>query len=508
MIAGLLSSKPRRLLAAGTAFACLAFAVWLWFHAYPVERVVPARSYQLQPGELGEWTAFGGSWEITQDVIHNYGEDFDMRGAKLVTGSPTWGNYTLTSDIRFDRDGGDMGIIFRSNDEAEGLDSYNGYYVGLRMEGGDLIIGRSNYGWIEARPVTMPGGVHPSVWYRLRVTAYACNIAASAENLDTHQTAWIAFQERFCLKTGRIGLRSVNAGGRWRNISIAPAGWNDYLHLRQHAASVEQPVVLPGPPWWTPWHAGTLFGGILAFALLAQLIYFRMERWKTFAITQERQRLAHEIHDTMAQSFAGIGYQLQGIRSGLLRGGRQDSDYLAEQLGIAYQLVRRCHTEASETIAMLGSPSVDTEQNLLKKLAATADKLAGSQIKTVTKLQGSVAPLNLRTADALLHIGEEAIANAVIHANPTLLMITLNYEDSTVELVVRDDGAGFEYSPSTAGFGILGMQKRARDVVGTFEIRSTVEHGTQVCVKARLQQTSLWERILSKVKVVFLRIPK
>jgi signal transduction histidine kinase len=495
----------KRIVAVCTAFGCLALLMWIWFLAHPRESAVPAHVYELQAGQMGAWKAFGGKWDISNGVIANDGSY--LRGAKLVTGSNGWENYTLNADISFEKDGGDMGVIVRSNDEQEGIDSYNGYYVGLRIDGGDLIIGRSDYGWIEARPVALPGGVQPFVWYRLRVTAYNCNIAASVQNIETLQIAWVAFQERSCVKTGRIGLREVDAGGRWRNISIAPAGWNDYLQLRQHAASVEQPVVLPGPPWWTPWHVGMLFAGVLAFALLVQLIYFRIERWKTFTITQERQRLAHEIHDTMAQGFAGIGYQVQGIRSGLLRGGLQDPGPIVDQLGVAYQLIRRCHTEASETIALLGSSAPEVDQNLLKKLAETAHKIAGSRIKTITKLHGSSAPLNLRTADALLHIGEEAIANAVIHSEPTMLTIILSYKDNMVELVVEDNGGGFDYSPERAGFGILGMQKRARDVTGILEILSTPENGTKVCVKARLQQKSLRERILAKMKTGFQRIP-
>lgn len=498
------NSKTRWGVAVSTAFACLAFVVWLWFRASPMESV-PYHSYQLQAGQMGKWKAFGGKWDISQGVISN--DSSYLRGAKLVTGSNSWGNYTLSADISFEKDGGDMGTIIRSNDEQEGIDSYNGYYVGVRIDGGDLIIGRSNYGWIEARPVPLPGGVKPFQWYRLRVTAYKCNIAASVQNLDTLQIAWIAFEERSCVKTGRIGLREVDAGGRWRNISIAPAGWNDYLQMRQHAASVEQPVVLPGPPWWTPWHVGMLFIGVLAFALLVQLIYFRIERWKTYTITQERQRLAHEIHDTMAQSFAGIGYQIQGIRSSLLRGDRQEPNHIADQLGTAYQLIRRCHTEASETIAMLGLSSPGSDQNLLKKLTETAYKIAGSRIKVVTELHGSLTHLDLRTADALLHIGEEAIANAVIHSEPSILKIVLRYKGNTVELVVEDNGGGFEFSPQTIGFGILGMQKRARDVMGALEIQSFPGSGTKVRAKASLQHKKLWERIFTKMRTGFQRIP-
>jgi len=159
---------------------------------------------------MDEWKAVGGMWQVDNGVIRDNSTE---RGAKLLTGSGDWRNYTLNADIRFDGEGADMGVIIRSNDEKEGVDTYNGYFVGLRNLDGTIVIGRSDYGWMEARPLTIPGGVHPSVWYRLRVTAYECNIAASVQNLATSQTAWIAFEERSCVETGRIGLRSMNPGG-------------------------------------------------------------------------------------------------------------------------------------------------------------------------------------------------------------------------------------------------------------------------------------------------------
>jgi signal transduction histidine kinase len=490
----------RRLLALGLACACLVLCAWLWLHWRCANGVVPSHSYQLQAGRMDEWTAVGGRWEIADGVIRNNSPE---RGAKLLTGSKDWRNYTLNADVRFDGGGADMGVILRANDEREGVDTYNGYFVGLRNLDGTIVIGRSNYGWTEARPLAIPGGVHPSVWYRLRVTAYECNIAASVQNLTTFQTAWIAFEERSCAETGRIGLRSLNPGGTWRNIRVTGAGWNDYLELQKHAAFVERPEVPAGPPWWTPWHVGMLFAGALALALLVQLIYFRTQRWKTYTIMQERERLAHEIHDTMAQSFAGVGYQIQGLRSSLIRGDRRDMTYIVDQLSVAYQLIRRCHTEASETISMLGSPSPGIQHNLLEKLVETAHKIAGSGIKTISEIHGSPVPLSLRTADALLHIGEAAIANAVSHADPTILTLTLSYEGGSVELMVKDNGNGFEYGTKTAGFGILGMQKRARDVTGTLDIVSAPKSGTMVRVQVSFQQKKLRKRILTKMNTGF-----
>jgi signal transduction histidine kinase len=103
----------------------------------------------------------------------------------------------------------------------------------------------------------------------------------------------------------------------------------------------------------------------------------------------------------------------------------------------------------------------------------------------------------------MLHIGQQAVANAVDHGNPSVLKITLSYEGNSVELVVEDNGHGFEYTPETAGFGIQGMQKRARDVAATLLIISSPGHGTQVRVRANIPDEKIRKRILARAKQIF-----
>jgi len=482
--------------AMGAAFAVILLAAW-WVHRRVVDSRVPHHTYALDASQENEWQAVGGKWEMVKGIVYNNSYE---RGAKLLTGSSYWRNYTLKTDLRFSGTNADMGVVLRTKDEREGTDTYDGYYVGVRTLDGTLVLGRSDFGWREARPVLIPGGVQPMVWYRLVVTAYGCNIAASVMNLDTRQSTATAFHEPYCFASGRIGLRSLNAGSMWRNISVGPATLSDYLAIRQQAASVERLEVLPGPPWWTPWHAVLLFGGISAVMLVLQLFYFRMRQWKTNTIMRERERFAHEIHDTMAQSFAGIGYQIQGIRHRLTSAEGPAVEEITAQLNVAYQLVRKCHEEASRTIAMLGSRSPLLQENVLTALTEIATSIAGTQIRIVPELRGNARSLNLRLADALLHIGREAIVNAISYAEPTLLQLTLSYSGDQVELVVEDNGCGFDYRPDSAGFGILGMQKHARDVGASLEIASSLESGTRVMVKAALQQERLRTRIFVETK--------
>jgi signal transduction histidine kinase len=482
------------------ALLCVAVVAGVWVRWRHDASFVPTRVYPLQAGGLNGWQSIGGNWKVADGVVYN---DSWERGAKLITGSSTWRDYTLRSDIRFEGNNADMGMVVRTTNEMEGVDTYDGYYIGLRTLDNTMVVGRSHFGWAESRPVTVPGGVHASVWYRLRVTAVGCHLAVSVQNLSTLGTAWLAFYEPSCVESGRIGLRSLNGGAMWTNISIAPATWSDYQEIRNHANSVEQPEFPPNRPWWTPWHTGALFVCVLVFALAVQLVYFRVQRWKAALIVEERDRLAHEIHDTMAQSFAGIGYQIQGIRSGVVRADHVDAHRVAEQLSVAYQLVRNCHEEASRTISVLSATSPLAQQDLLGLLTETARRIAGDNIQVISQLHGNPSQISLRLADALLHVGREAIANAVHHANPTVLAITLRYQPDGVELSMEDNGSGFDVARKTTGFGILGMQKRARHVTGTLEIMSTPGKGTEVVIRAKDVRATLRDRLLTGLREIF-----
>ncbi|MFZ0631797.1 MAG: histidine kinase [Acidobacteriaceae bacterium] len=458
---------------------------------------MPAHTFSLQAKNSSEWTPFGGSWVIANGAVESNSYE---RGAKLLAGFKYWSNYTVTTDILFRGPAADMGVVIRTNDESRGVDAYDGYFVGLRSLDGTLVMGRASYSWLEVPPVSIPGGVHPFTWYRLRVTAYACNIGASVTNLSTKQTAWIAFQEHFCIKSGRFGLRTLNANAEWRKVRVEPATWKDYHDLEQHAGFVQHPVIVNGPPWWTPWHVAVLFTGALATAMLIQLGYFRFQTWKTKTLSRERERLAQEIHDTMAQGFAGIGYQIQGIRTGIVRAKTLDANNIVDQLNVAYQLVRSCHQEASRTISILGQSSPSIENNLLGELAEIARRTAPDSTSIAAELDGEPVQLNLRVADALLHIGREAIINALGHADPTILKIILSYREDNVELVVADNGNGFEYPKTKEGFGILGMQKRARGLHTALQIRSAPRQGTEVRVKVSLQTVRLRVRLGALLK--------
>jgi signal transduction histidine kinase len=264
--------------------------------------------------------------------------------------------------------------------------------------------------------------------------------------------------------------------------------------------------VLAGPPWWTPFHMTLLFMGLLVLALLIQVVYFRIQRWKTLAITQERERLAHDIHDTMAQSFAGVGYQIQGIRSSIVHGTHNGPSEVADKLDVAYKLVRRCHEEASRTVAMFGV-SLEGSGGLVDELENTVVRIAGEQVKAIVLLEGTSQPLSLRLTKALLHIGQEAITNSLRHGAPKQVRIVLGFERKELYLTIADDGCGFDETRVKPHFGMQGMRQKTRELGGQLAITSKVGSGTEVTVRVPLQQErpAVRTRLLSAITTMFSR---
>ena len=131
-------------------------------------------------GKADEWQALGGTWAIADGMMRN---DSDERGAKLLAGSAYWEDYVLTGDVKLLGRDGDAGLIVRSSNEEEGVDSYSGYYAGLRTRDNRLVLGRANHDWKEVQSVALPGGMRAFQWYHLEIVAYQCQIVVSASPL-------------------------------------------------------------------------------------------------------------------------------------------------------------------------------------------------------------------------------------------------------------------------------------------------------------------------------------
>lgn len=613
--------------------------------------------------------------------------DSDERGAKLLMGSRFWRNYAVDADVQL-LGLGDAGIVARVTRAELGVDSYSGYYAGLRTMDNSLVVGRADYGWQEYPAVPVPGGVQPFHWYHLTLSVYGCRIAAVAIDRATGKRATTVYRPRACPPNGRIGLRSYTSGGIWRNIRVTlltsdamptpqllgdlprpngpshqrsllaayvsgnaaaalahsdisqaqPIGKLRYLSPVQPSLAVIRGVVvltnpalyvedntggiavepssspslkigdevevsgeieprpfrsvlkaarvhllwesspdpplsitanqaatgaydgmfiqtegrlkgepvqrgntisldlvspeqefravldtggnasrldsiysgstlrlrgicvsdprwtknltpfvllvrsagdirvLAGPPWWS-------WSTLLPFALAALVLigigyhlFLVARHWRLRAILQERSRLAHEIHDTLAQSFAGISFQLQAIRTSM----PANMPVLNEQVLVACELVRHSHEEARRGIASL-RPESPESADLLAALEASAARMtrSGEMALSVSR-EGNAPAMPLRIQDTLFRIGQEAIANAVQHSGAAHIRISTRYEHSTLRLSVEDDGCGFDADSPRNGFGLVGMRERARSIGADLIIVSTTGSGARV----------------------------
>lgn len=252
--------------------------------------------------------------------------------------------------------------------------------------------------------------------------------------------------------------------------------------------SADDLEVLSGPPWWNTRHVVLLSAVSFILILVAHYMQNRVEHWRWRTILEERENLAHEIHDTLAQSFAGLGFQLEAIRDRV----PADIPVVHEQLDLACDLVRRSHQEARRSIVALRRDS-DTGMDLLTTLERCARKMVDRCGVVVSAIQsGNVRVLPAALSDALFRIGQEAIANSVRHAQPTRISIAINYNDSDVQLTVEDNGIGFEIGHESAGFGLQGIQRRTRVISGVAQITSSPGAGTRVTVTAPVPRSRRW----------------
>jgi signal transduction histidine kinase len=277
------------------------------------------------------------------------------------------------------------------------------------------------------------------------------------------------------------GINVLDIEGSW-NQGGPDASAIHYTILLRSPADVVQ---IRPPSWWTATHLLYLAAvlALLVFVFFVLALYAKMEHWRLEAVLHERERLAHEIHDTLAQSFAGIGFQMQAIRRAI----PQELPELRKQVDLARALVRHSHKEARRSIEPIQVATLE-HVHLLSAIESSARRMVeGGSVAIFTTSTGDPQTLPLETVDALLHIGQEAVANAVRHAEPSQLTIGLAYETGWVRLSIKDDGRGFEETGDLLGFGLRGMRKRAAAISARLEITSNPETGTCVQVVCPLQ---------------------
>ena len=256
----------------------------------------------------------------------------------------------------------------------------------------------------------------------------------------------------------RFRVRAANNDGVWNEAGAA-------LAIR----------VLPYF-YQTRWFRGSIVAVLVLMAV--GLHHLRVRRMETqfSLVMKERNRLAREIHDSLAQGLAAIGLHVSAIQTD------QSEDARARHAQKARELVDANLAEARRSVWDLHPQYLDQQDlvSALGRLAADLDDPAKARVRVRTS-----GPPVLLSADAeknVFRIAQEAAANAVRHAAARQIDIDLRVERGQVHLTIADDGRGFDAAEISDGFGLTSMRERATHIGGALHIESQPMKGTSVAV--------------------------
>jgi signal transduction histidine kinase len=194
------------------------------------------------------------------------------------------------------------------------------------------------------------------------------------------------------------------------------------------------------------------------------------------ATTDERRRLAREMHDGVAQEIASIGYFVDGIAAGAT------SEAQAAQLQLLRDRITRVVAEVRRSVQSLRHQAGETE-SLGSAIARLARHLSDSSgIPILVSADERTARLRAEVEAELLRIAQEAMNNAVKHSGATSIVVRCSVDAPTAEIVIRDDGSGL--GPRRAdSHGLEIMQERARLVGAALSVDNGASGGTVVTVR-------------------------
>jgi signal transduction histidine kinase len=245
--------------------------------------------------------------------------------------------------------------------------------------------------------------------------------------------------------------------------------------------SPEDIELVEAPSWWTQAHLLLLSGLGVIWILIGVSGYYRIQHARYRAVAEERANIARDIHDTLAQGYAGITLQLEAAQQTI----ESDPEQAKELLNEALQLVRHSRDESHLSIDILRSLARNNRLDVLishciVQLGSVSDAVIEQQVT------GQAAALSYNLVNNLFRIAQEAIINAVHHASANRIAVRVAYRKRGVLLEVEDNGKGFMPNavpgPDQGHFGLTGMRERCVAINSKLELNSTPS-GTLIRVK-------------------------
>ncbi len=361
-------------------------------------------------------------------------------------------------------------------------------------------------------PVPVPSHsiVHPQYNGRLvsiDATLLAQQSRGDLQTLDV-QSGPRAFQVSLPGKEGK--LPALVVGSRLRltgvavvdgaNIPAADAAARDGLLMGSLELLLRSPhdvVVVQRPPWWN-WKYTAATTGLALLGFVGAVAWIRTLRRRVeertgelreamarlqketriSATLAERDRLAGEIHDSVEQGLSGIMIQMEAAAKLV-----NDPDAVRRYLTMAKNMAGFSRAEVQHAVWDMQSLLLENSDlpTALRRIAQ--DISADDTPRVHVEISGAAFPMASAVEHHLLRIAQEAMTNAIKHARPGTIFLTLQYEAESVTLTIRDDGKGFvpdDVSTEGEHFGLQGMRNRASRLDAELTVESSPGQGTRI----------------------------
>lgn len=297
----------------------------------------------------------------------------------------------------------------------------------------------------------------------------------------------------FCLNAlGKGELDSaanVLTCSRLEGLTVGTAGLRVHASVPLHARGERVGVMNVASTEWRELSPDEL----RLLHLVGEMLGLGIERSRLFersaaaGATEERNRIAREIHDTLAQGIAATALHLETADALLEAGAEPQRVRVAVQR--ALESTRQNLEDARRSVLDLRPRPLQGRSlaRALGELCAQRNDAGGPRVSF--QLRGRDRPLSPGVEAGLYRIAQEALTNAVRHASPSQVSVQLVLSPEEITLVIEDDGRGFEGAVSCRGatpnhgFGVVGMCERVRLLGGSFDVQTAPGIGTRVEVR-------------------------
>jgi len=210
---------------------------------------------------------------------------------------------------------------------------------------------------------------------------------------------------------------------------------------------------------------------------MAEQLQQFLKRSQEMAVSEERNRLARDLHDSAKQEALAASFHLGTALALFERDPQSAKNHLIE----ADSLVDSVRVELTDLIHELRPPSMDGvrfDETLNEYIIEWAHQ---SGIEATLKVNGFI-DLPLEIKQAIYRIMQEALANVTKHSSAQSVDVTLRFSDHSVEFCLNDDGVGFDVLQQYDGMGLDSMRERVESLQGDFSIQSEPGRGTKICI--------------------------